>query len=394
MGTRGEGRLTPSAGGGALALSQQQRTASVHLAGVRKRFGDVVAVEGVDLEFEAGAFVTLLGPSGCGKTTILRMVAGLEVPSDGEIRIAGQRVNELPIHERNLGLVFQNYALFPHKNVFDNIAFGLRYRQAKIPRNEIAVRVGRALDIVRLPGVEKRLPSQLSGGQQQRVALARAIVIEPDVLLLDEPLSALDANLREQMRVELKSIQREIGVTTVFVTHDQDEALAMSDQIVVMDHGRVEQVGSPQDCYSHPATRFVAGFLGQSNILAGEVEQVAAGRARVRLANGSLLEASLASAAAAGGLAGRSVEVVVRAHRAQVRDADAPAVAGASRFAGRIDDLSYLGGMATYFIDVAGTRCLAINPIGRRMFERGEAVTVHVAADDCTLLDEHGRRIG
>jgi spermidine/putrescine transport system ATP-binding protein len=199
----------------------------------------------VDLDIADGAFVTLLGPSGCGKTAILRMVAGLETPSAGELVIRGRRVNDVPVHKRNLGLVFQNYALFPHKTVFDNIAFGLRYR--KVPAPEIAKRVARAVDIVRLPGVEKRLPAQLSGGQQQRIALVRAIVIEPDVLLLDEPLPALDANLREEMRVELKNIQREIGITALFVTHDQDEALVMSDKVVVMDHGVVEQVGRPQE---------------------------------------------------------------------------------------------------------------------------------------------------
>ena len=188
----------------------------------------------------------------------------------GEIIIKGRRVNEVPIHKRNIGLVFQNYALFPHKNIFDNVGFGLKYR--RIERSAIAERVKRALDIVRLPGVEQKLPSELSGGQQQRVALARAIVIEPDVLLLDEPLSALDANLREDMRIELKSIQRELGITTVFVTHDQEEALAMSDRVVVMDDGVVEQTGAPEEVYRWPASRFVANFLGQSNILPGEVE--------------------------------------------------------------------------------------------------------------------------
>ena len=252
------------------------RQSAVRIEGVRKTFGDVVAVKGVDLDIEDGSFVTLLGPSGCGKTTILRMVAGLEAPTDGNIVIKGARVNEVPIHKRNLGLVFQNYALFPHKNVFDNIGFGLKYRG--VEKAEITRRVGAALEIVRLPGVEKRLPAQLSGGQQQRIALARAIVIEPHVLLLDEPLSALDANLREQMRTELKNIQREIGVTTLFVTHDQDEALAMSDQVVVMDHGLVEQVGTPQEVYGQPATRFVADFLGQSNILPGAVEALVDGR--------------------------------------------------------------------------------------------------------------------
>jgi len=192
--------------------------ARVELKSVSKFFGVVEAVRNADVTFEEGSFTTLLGPSGCGKTTILRMVAGLEVPTTGDIMVAGRRVNDVPIHKRNLGLVFQNYALFPHKTIEENIAFGLKYRS--VPKAEAREKVKRALDIVRLPGVEDRYPTQLSGGQQQRIALARAIVIEPDVLLLDEPLSALDANLREEMRVELKSIQARIGVTTIFVTHD------------------------------------------------------------------------------------------------------------------------------------------------------------------------------
>ena len=190
--------------------------AAVQLNRVRLGYGDFIAVKDVDLTIEKGSFLTLLGPSGCGKTTLLRAIAGLVHPMSGEIIIKGRRVNEVPIHKRNIGLVFQNYALFPHKNIFDNVGFGLKYR--RIERSAIAERVKRALDIVRLPGVEQKLPSELSGGQQQRIALARAIVIEPDVLLLDEPLSALDANLREEMRIELKSIQRELGITTVFVT--------------------------------------------------------------------------------------------------------------------------------------------------------------------------------
>ncbi len=363
------------------------RQSAVRLEGVRKAFGDVVAVNGVALDIEDGSFVTLLGPSGCGKTTILRMVAGLETPTDGDIVIKGRRVNEVPIHKRNLGLVFQNYALFPHKNVFDNIAFGLKYRG--VGSQDIERRVKAALDIVRLPGVEKRLPAQLSGGQQQRIALARAVVIEPDVLLLDEPLSALDANLREQMRSELKNIQREIGVTTLFVTHDQDEALAMSDRVVVMDHGSVEQVGTPQQVYGQPATRFVADFLGQSNILPGVVESLNAGVIDVRLDNGELVRTRIESSVEQGA----RVELVLRAHRAQVKDADAAGTHDSNRFRGRIADVSYLGGLATYFVDVSGTTCQVINPIHTRMFERDEAVSVHIGMTDLTLLDADGKRV-
>jgi len=219
--------------------AMQTSSTAVDLKDITLAYGDFVAVQDVSLAIEKGSFVTLLGPSGCGKTTILRSIAGLVNPTSGDITIAGRRVNDVPIHQRNIGLVFQNYALFPHKTVFDNIAFGLKYRS--VAKSVIAEKVARALDMVQLPGVSKKLPSELSGGQQQRIALARAIVIEPDVLLLDEPLSALDANLREEMRTELKLIQRQIGITTIFVTHDQGEALAMSDLVVVMNAGRIEQ---------------------------------------------------------------------------------------------------------------------------------------------------------
>jgi putative spermidine/putrescine transport system ATP-binding protein/spermidine/putrescine transport system ATP-binding protein len=224
-------------------VEKNKNSFAVQLKGVLKRFGKVVAVQKMDLDIEEGSLVTLLGPSGCGKTTILRIIAGLESPTDGDIYIKGRRVNDIPIHKRNLGMIFQNYALFPHKTIFDNVAFGLKYRD--VAKNEIEGKVKRALEMVRLPGVENRMPSQLSGGQQQRIAMARAIVIEPDVLLMDEPLSALDENLREEMRREIDNLQQMLGVTTVFVTHDQREALSMSDKIVVMNDGLKQQEGNP-----------------------------------------------------------------------------------------------------------------------------------------------------
>jgi len=359
--------------------------AAVQLNSVKLGYGEFIAVKNVDLTIEKGTFVTLLGPSGCGKTTLLRAIAGLVTPMSGEIIIKGRRVNDVPIHKRNIGLVFQNYALFPHKNIFDNVGFGLKYR--RVARSAIAARVKRALEIVRLPGVEQKLPSELSGGQQQRIALARAIVIEPDVLLLDEPLSALDANLREEMRMELKSIQRELGITTVFVTHDQEEALAMSDRVVVMDHGVVEQMGAPEEVYRWPASRFVANFLGQSNILPAEVESAAGTTAMVRLANG----ARMSVAHGAGANPGQKVEAVVRAHRVIVGP---PGAGGANRFAGRVQSLSYLGGTCAYFIDAEGIRFQAINTIDRTMFREGDAVSLTVSPEDCVLLDEAGRRIG
>ncbi|MBT8369856.1 MAG: ABC transporter ATP-binding protein, partial [Deltaproteobacteria bacterium] len=229
-------------------MATDKKQPIVQFKGILKRFGKVVAVEKMDFSIEEGSLVTLLGPSGCGKTTLLRMVAGLEEPTEGDIFIKGVRINDTPIHKRNLGMIFQNYALFPHKTIFDNVAFGLKYRD--VSKGEIKEKVTRALEMVRLPGVENRMPNQLSGGQQQRIAMARAIVIEPDVLLMDEPLSALDENLREEMRREVDNLQQMLGVTTIFVTHDQREALSMSDQILVMKDGRKQQEGSPDAVYN------------------------------------------------------------------------------------------------------------------------------------------------
>jgi putative spermidine/putrescine transport system ATP-binding protein len=237
----------------------------IRLAGVRKRFGDVLAVDGVDLEIRHGEFFTMLGPSGSGKTTCLRMIAGFERPDDGRVELAGQDVTKLPPAERDVNTVFQDYALFPHMSVAENIGYGLKVKG--VAKSNRAERVNEALALVRLDGYGDRRPSQLSGGQRQRVALARALVNRPRVLLLDEPLGALDLKLRQQLQVELKRIQSEVGITFVYVTHDQDEALTMSDRIAVMDGGNVLQVGSPQDVYEEPGSRFVAGFVGVSNLL-------------------------------------------------------------------------------------------------------------------------------
>src|SRR3954466_13327655 len=241
----------------------------IRLVGVRKLYGDVVAVDGVDLEIRSGEFFTLLGPSGSGKTTCLRMIAGFERPDEGRIELAGEDVSRLPPAERDVNTVFQDYALFPHMSVGDNVAYGLKVK--KVAKAERAQRVDEALKMVRLDGYGDRRPSQLSGGQRQRVALARALVNRPRVLLLDEPLGALDLKLREQMQVELKAIQAQVGITFVFVTHDQAEALTMSDRVAVFNHGRIEQVGTPSAIYERPATAFVAGFVGPSNLLPPEV---------------------------------------------------------------------------------------------------------------------------
>ncbi|HSE06633.1 MAG TPA: ABC transporter ATP-binding protein [Methylomirabilota bacterium] len=237
----------------------------VRLSGLRKNYGEVVAVDAVDLEIGRGEFFTMLGPSGSGKTTTLRMVAGFEQPDAGVVELAGRDVTGLAPYDRDVNTVFQDYALFPHMTVAENVEYGMRVQ--KVPRAERARRASEALEMVRLPGYEPRKPGELSGGQRQRVALARAIVNRPRVLLLDEPLGALDLKLREQMQVELKGIQSEVGITFIYVTHDQDEALTMSDRVAVMNEGRVEQVGAPAEIYERPATGFVTGFVGVSNML-------------------------------------------------------------------------------------------------------------------------------
>ncbi|WP_374382163.1 ABC transporter ATP-binding protein [Dongia sp.] len=347
---------------------------SVELKKVEKHFaGGVVAVDAIDLDVPDGAFVTLLGPSGCGKTTTLRMVAGLETPTGGEIRIKGQRVNETPIHRRNLGMVFQNYALFPHKSIFQNVAFGLKYRG--VSKADIAMRVKRALDIVRLPGVEERFPPQLSGGQQQRIALARALVIEPDVLLLDEPLSALDANLREEMRGEIKAIQQRIGVTAIFVTHDQGEALAMSDLVVVMNKGKIEQRGAPAEVYEHPRSEFVANFLGNANFLAGKVVAVDGKRVSVALADGARIDVADVARSVQ---TGEAVNVIVRAEKIEL---------GQAGLSGTIAAVDYLGSTARYDVTLAGgQKVMALATIRDGARRVGEAVSLAIAPEHCRIL--------
>ena len=239
--------------------------ADVRLIGVRKTFGDVVAVDSIDLEIRRGEFFTMLGPSGSGKTTTLRMIAGFEIPDSGQILLGGVDVAQKPPYERDVNTVFQDYALFPHMTVAQNVEYGLRVK--RVAKEERRSRVAEALETVRLPQFGPRKPAQLSGGQRQRVALARALVNHPRVLLLDEPLGALDLKLREEMQIELKRIQQEVGITFIYVTHDQDEALTMSDRIAVFSHGRIDQVGTPMDVYEHPQTEFVAGFVGVSNLL-------------------------------------------------------------------------------------------------------------------------------
>jgi putative spermidine/putrescine transport system ATP-binding protein len=254
------------------------------ISGLTKVFGTSTAVDGVTLRIGAGEMVALLGPSGCGKTTTLRMIAGLVEPTEGDVLIGGFRVTHIPVHRRNIGMLFQNYALFPHMSVAENVAFGLQMRG--LGRAAIRPKVESALALVQLGDYADRLPSALSGGQQQRVALARAIVIEPTLLLLDEPLGALDRNLRESMQVEIRQIQQRLGITAVLVTHDQEEALTMADRVVIMRDGRLEQVGTPEEIYSRPASRFVASFIGAANFLRGTLEGRSGDRLQVRLASG------------------------------------------------------------------------------------------------------------
>jgi putative spermidine/putrescine transport system ATP-binding protein len=302
----------------------------LELTGVQKRFGDVAAVEDFNLSAERGEFVSFLGPSGCGKTTTLRMIAGFEQPTAGSIVVDGKDITGRPPNRRNVGMVFQSYALFPNMTVADNIGFGLKVR--KRPASAVRKRVDELLDLIGLPGRGSRYPYQLSGGQQQRVALARALAIEPQVLLLDEPLSALDAKIRVALRKEIRSIQRQLGITTVYVTHDQEEALSLSDRVVVMSEGRIEQIGTPADIYNFPATPFVASFVGTLNLLPAQVIDAATGRL-------SLYGQEIRSAQPlTGGRTNGAVSVALRPESMELGEAG-----GANRLRGPLEDVSFLG---------------------------------------------------
>jgi len=323
-------------------------TPDVRLAAVRKAFGEVVAVDHVELDIRHGEFFTMLGPSGSGKTTCLRMIAGFERPTAGRIELGGVDVTGLPPSERDVNTVFQDYALFPHMNVGENVAYGLRVKRVAKP--ERAQRVTEALAMVRLEGFAERRPSQLSGGQRQRVALARALVNRPRVLLLDEPLGALDLKLRQQLQVELKRIQQEVGITFVYVTHDQDEALTMSDRIAVMDQGRVIQVGAPNEVYDEPRSRFVAGFVGVSNLLELPVAGVADGVARLRLGPADEVTATIHGAARTGDIA----TVTIRPERIRMEPGAAAPGAGTCHAAGVVRESLYAGPTTRFVVKLAG----------------------------------------
>ena len=316
------------------------------LVEVQKRFGDTVAVESFNLAAERGEFVSFLGPSGCGKTTTLRMIAGFENPSAGTITIDGKDVTNVPPNRRNVGMVFQSYALFPNMTVADNIGFGLKVR--KRPSDQVKKRVAELLDIVNLPDKGGRYPYQLSGGQQQRVALARALAFEPQVLLLDEPLSALDAKIRVALRHEIRAIQRQLGITTVYVTHDQEEALSLSDRVVVMSEGRMEQVGTPFEIYNFPATAFVASFVGTLNVLDGKI--VDAGRGEI-----SISDQTINLTRKFEGQPGQPIRVALRPEMGTL--AERPV--GCTRLVGRVSDVSFLGSIVRIRVQLGSGAALS-----------------------------------
>ena len=330
------------------AISPGQVTGTVpaiELAGIVKEFnshGDVVqAVAGVDLEIGVGEFFSLLGPSGCGKTTTMRMIAGFEEPTRGEVKLYGSSVLGVPPNKRDVNMVFQSYALFPHMSVFENVAFGLRRK--RVAKDEVTQRVGEIIETVGLSGREKRRPRELSGGQQQRVALARALVNRPRALLLDEPLGALDLKLRQAMQVELKRIQREVGITFIYVTHDQGEALTMSDRIAVMNEGRVEQLATPREIYEHPASRFVAGFIGTSNLLSGTVQSVT-GQGAV-LVDGDCQHVEVALRDGMRVASGDPLELTVRPEKITLGPQPGE---GECRLRGTVAEVVYLGTSTSY----------------------------------------------
>lgn len=356
--------------------------AVVEIRGLVKQYGDFLAVNRISLSAESGEFLSLLGPSGCGKTTTLRMVAGLIDPDQGDVFIGGQRVNDHPVNKRNIGMVFQSYALFPHMTVAQNVGFGLKMRS--LSKKDIADRVERALVLVQLEDTADRYPRQLSGGQQQRVALARAIVIEPAVLLLDEPLSNLDAKLREHMRIELKQLQEKLGVTTIYVTHDQSEALTMSDRVAIINHGVVEQLGTPLEVYESPATEFVTDFLGRSNFLSGQVVSIRGDQAEVVTDKGQkLLVGDVGSLATAGDL----VHVSVRPERIRIiRRSEELAME--NRAVGKIEFISYLGASSLFQVLLdTGERLVAErqNLSGLSTMGKDEEVCLEWQPDDCLL---------
>ena len=360
--------------------------ALLEIQNVTRRFGDFTAVDGVSLAIEAGEFFTLLGPSGCGKTTLLRMIAGFDLPDGGSILLDGVDLADRPPEDRPVRTVFQSYALFPHMTVEGNVAFPLK--MAKTPAGQIAAKVAAALEDVRLTGFGKRYPHELSGGQKQRVAIARALVTHPTVLLLDEPLAALDAKLREDMQIELINLQKEVGITFVYVTHDQTEALALSHRIAVMNAGRVEQQDEPSRIYGFPRTRFVADFIGHCNLLSGPVTGNAEGIVTVDVAGLGPVRVAASSALAAG----RPGTVALRPEKIRI-EAAAPVETPDNHCRGTVSDLLYMGDVTVYIVDTPGGQkieaLLANSASGRaKFFEVGDPVEVSWPVAAGHFIDE------
>jgi iron(III) transport system ATP-binding protein len=360
------------------------QAAGLRLESVGKRFGEQWVVCDVSLDIKRGEFFTFLGPSGCGKTTLLRIVAGFVAPDQGVVYLDDQAMNHVPPWRRDIGLVFQNYALWPHLTVFENVAFGLRER--KVARREIERRVMAALKQVDLAGAEKRRPSQLSGGQQQRVALARTLIIQPRVLLLDEPLSNLDAKLRLEMRLELLKLQRDLGLTTIYVTHDQEEALAMSTRIAVMKDGKVIQEGKPREIYEQPAGRFVAAFLGHGNLFSGPVISSTEAYFEVDVGGGLFVRAARLPASILPGC-GEIVFLSVRPEAVDLQELGAVSK-GVNHIEGRVIAAAYRGSLVEYEV-AAGDQAIkahVVNPKGKPLFERNQRVCIRFAPEDVTLV--------
>src|SRR4051812_32077156 len=363
----------------------------LRIEGVTKRFGSFVAVDQLSLDIRAGEFFALLGPSGCGKTTLLRMLAGFETPEQGKILLNGQDIAPVLPHRRPVNMMFQNYALFPHLDVRDNIAFGLK--RANMPRHEIAIRVGEMMALVKLEGLEKRKPDQLSGGQKQRVALARSLARRPQLLLLDEPLAALDKKLRENTQAELIELQRRLGTTFVIVTHDQEEAMTMVHRIGVMDCGRLEQVATPRQLYEAPASRWVAGFVGDINLLDGQVESNEAHRVTVSTRDAG----TLVAAEPRQGLRKTTVSIAIRPEKIKLSRRGPVAEAGGApamnRLEGLVTEVNYLGGVTTYRVKLdtgAVLRAAMANTARLDMdaYHASQRVTAWFSPDDCVVLEQ------
>ena len=359
------------------------------LRDLQKSFGDVAAVDGVDLEVRQGEFITLLGPSGSGKTTTLRMIAGFTQQSGGTIEIDGVDMSHVPPHRRDVGMIFQNYALFPHMTAGENIAFPLEMR--RVDRSETALRVAEALALVKLDGFANRYPRQLSGGQQQRIALARAVVFHPRLLLMDEPLGALDKKLREALQLEILHISRQLGATVIYVTHDQEEALVMSDRIAIFSKGRIEQLGRGDDLYDRPVSLFVADFIGESNILRGRFERDAGGVWLVR--DGTRWQVGEAQAARAAVEGGATAALVVRPERLRIVAAETAAAAGAGESLNAVEavvrDALYLGSTRKYELTLAdGQNATVRRQVGdgEREWDPGDRVALTWAVDDAVLV--------